>query len=251
MAYNPRLLPFVLLVAAHLSLTGCAYYKRSTNPPQNQNPQSQNNSSQVQEYKLSKKSMIDAPIISQKPELKSGCEVTSLAMLLQYTGVKIDKMILAEKIKKDPTPLELYKNGDIKKWGDPNEGFVGDITGKEKGFAVYPKPMIELMEQYLPGRSVDLTGQPFDSILKYVEEKRPVIVWTTIDFKLPDKFEQWEKDGKIIKASFDEHAVLLVGYDEENLYVNNPYNGQKKQKIPRDTLLNSWNSIGSMAISYK
>lgn len=49
--------------------------------------------------------------------------------------------------------------------GDPKEGFVGDITGKTKGYAVYVQPLQELMERYLPNRTVNLTGKAFNDVL--------------------------------------------------------------------------------------
>lgn len=232
---------WAVLVFICIGFIGCVS-NRKANPPQGEPIQKENSDEKV---------LLDAPIISQKPELKNGCEVTSLAMLLQYTGINVDKITLAQEIKKDKTPLELDKEGNIKTWGNPNDGFVGDITGENKGFAVYPNPMIELMEQYMPERVVNLTNQPFDILIKSIDLKKPVIAWITVDFKLPDKYQEWKKNDQKIKASLDEHAVLLTGYDKNNCYINNPYNGLKNQQVNKDTFKSIWSAMGSMAISYK
>lgn len=242
MKLNTKFLLVVLLLVQFV-LLGCSDIKSLNTPRQEQVQISGNNTGE--------KVLLDAPIISQMPEYRNGCEVTSLTMLLQYAGVQVDKKTLAEKLRKDETPLVMNENGNIISWGDPNDGFVGDITGKKKGFAVYPGPLIELMEQYLPGRAVNLTKQPFENLLKSIDNQRPVIVWITADFNLPDRFEEWQKDGKKIRVAFDEHAVLLVGYDKNNCYINNPYNGMKNQEVNRETFKKIWNAMGSMAVSYK
>lgn len=122
-------------------------------------PTSQNEPQQSPAPTVQEKVILDVPLILQKPELKYGCEVTSLAMVLQYAGIKVNKMQLANGIKKDNDPLSMSNGGDIIRWGDPKEGFVGDITGKNKGYAVYVQPLQELMEQYLPNRTMNLTGK--------------------------------------------------------------------------------------------
>jgi uncharacterized protein YvpB len=121
--------------------------------------------------------LLDVPLIAQNPELKYGCEVTSLAMLLHYAGIPVDKMELAGKISKDPDPA-AEKNGDILRWGDPQDGFVGDITGEHKGYAVYAQPLTSLLDRYMPGRAVNLTGKSFDELLLQVKNNRPVVIWT-------------------------------------------------------------------------
>ncbi|ASJ54541.1 peptidase C39 [Brevibacillus formosus] len=195
------------------------------------------------------KMILDVPIISQKPELKYGCEVTSLAMLLQYAGQNVDKQLLAEQVKKDPEPL-VQTNGDIKEWGDPNKGFVGDITGARKGFAVYNKPLEELLRRYMGERTVNLTGGSYQALFDSVAAGHPVVIWTTGDFRLPTEWESWYKDGKKVVAPFDEHAVLLVGYDEKYAYVNDPLTGVKQRRVPHTSMKTSWEALGKQALSY-
>lgn len=196
------------------------------------------------------KVILDVPIIRQNPELKYGCEVTSLTMLLRHAGHGVDKISLANQVKKDPEPL-VQKNGDIKEWGDPNKGFVGDMTGVRKGFAVYNKPLEELLRRYVKERAVNLTGSTYETLLDSVAAGHPVVIWTTGDFQLPTKWESWHKDGKKVVAPFDEHAVLLVGYDEQYAYVNDPLTGVKQQRVSHKAMQKSWEALGKQAISYR
>ena len=55
---------------------------------------------------------LEAPIIGQYPQLPRGYEVTSLATLLQYASVEVNKMELAERrTKARGARLATYKLG--------------------------------------------------------------------------------------------------------------------------------------------
>jgi uncharacterized protein YvpB len=203
-----------------------------------------------QANKLSKK-MLDVPLIKQNPELKYGCEVTSLAMMLQYAGVKTNKMELYRKIKKDPDPLVRSNSGDILKWGDPGVGFVGDMTGRNAGYAVFDKPMVDLINTYLPGRAKNLTNRPFDEILIHVSKGYPVVVWTTGDYRLPDRWEAWSHGNQTIKTPLDLHVVVLVGYDSQYVYLNDPLSERKQSKVNKDQFIASWKALKQRAVSYE
>lgn len=205
-------------------------------------------------YKLqNEKKILDVPLIEQNPELKYGCEVTSLAMLLQYAGFEIDKLELAYQVPKDNSKLIQSESGNIIRWGDPNKGFVGDMTGKQKGYAVYDKPLEELMRKFLGYKTLNLTGKSFNSLLKQIDNDRPVIVWTTGDYQLPDRWESWKYGNgeEIIKTPLDLHVVVLVGYDGRNVYLNDPLSGVKAQKVRKQTFINSWKALGKRALSYQ
>ncbi|MFP7295953.1 C39 family peptidase [Neobacillus niacini] len=195
--------------------------------------------------------MLDVVLIKQNPELRYGCEVTSLAMVLNFAGVKTDKMDLYRSIQKDPDPIKRSANGDILNWGNPADGFVGDMTGKKAGYAVFDKPMEALVNQKLPGRAVNLTNQPFERILEHVSAGYPVVVWTTGDYRLPDRWESWYHGQQVIKTPLDLHAVVLVGYDANFVYLNDPLSGGKQVRVGKDRFISSWKALQSRAISYK
>ncbi len=81
--------------------------------------------------------LLTAPVINQYPELPSGCEVTSLAMLLQFNGINKNKIELAEEMPIDPTPIQWRSDGSIAYWGNPNTGFVGNAAGESRGYGIY------------------------------------------------------------------------------------------------------------------
>lgn len=195
--------------------------------------------------------LLDAPVINQLPELPRGCEVTSLAMLLQYANISVDKMTLAKEIKKDTTAYKV--SGGKVYFGHPNDGFVGSMYSKElPGLGVYHKPIKELAEKYLPGQIEDLTGSPFNDLKIHLSDKRPVWVITNTSFKKlsSHQFVTWHTPNGVLDITYKEHSVLLTGFDKEYVYFNDPLTGEKNKKAPIMDFEESWVQMGSQAITY-
>ncbi len=195
--------------------------------------------------------LIDAPIINQLPELPRGCEVTSLAMLLQYAGVAVDKMTLAESIKKEPSTYR--KENGVIYFGHPNDGFVGDMYSYHNpGLGVYHKPIKELADKYLPGRMVDLTGSNFQELKIHLSDHRPVwVIINTAYSRLPEsRFQTWQTPSGPVDITYKEHSVLVTGYDAQYIYFNDPLTGKKNRKAPITEFEDSWVQMGSQAITY-
>lgn len=196
--------------------------------------------------------LIDAPLIKQLPELARGCEVTSLAMLLQDAGISVDKMTLAKQIKKDPTPYQVV-DGKVH-FGNPNIGFVGDIYSfKKPGYGVYHGPVYDLAKKYLSDRVIDLTGKGFAAVKNQIDHGLPVWVITTSWFRyVPDKeWETWYTESGPIRITMHEHAVLITGYDKEFIYFNDPLSGIKNRKVAKNDFLAGWKQFGEQAISFQ
>lgn len=192
---------------------------------------------------------LDVPAIRQLPELYNGCEVTSLAMLLHSLGSPVDKLQLAKQIKKDSTPFKGTSLTQISQWGNPNEGFVGDITGKTKGYGVYNGPIHDLLVKYVGDQAVNLSGSDFSTLEWVVDQGHPIVVWATATFKPTSQWVTWKKGDVTVRATFQEHAVLLVGYDDEFVYINDPLTGQKTRGVNKQSFIKSWEQLGKQAVT--
>lgn len=195
--------------------------------------------------------IIDAPVIEQFPELPRGCEVTSLAMLIESAGGKADKMKLAEEVRKDPAK-RTFKDGQTY-FGNPNKGFVGNMyTFNEPGLGVYHEPIMELAEKYLPGKIINLSNQSFEELKIPLSDGRPVWVIINSQYReLEDAyFETWYTTEGPIQITMKEHSVLITGYDKNYIYFNDPLTGKKNKKAPIKDFEKSWVQMGSHALTY-
>jgi len=199
---------------------------------------------------LETSTILSVNLIEQLPELNNGCEVSSLAMLLQYDGFEVDKMELVQEMKLDPTPLKTDDDGNIISWGNPNSGFVGDVTGKQKGYGIYHAPLFALLKEYIP-TAVDLTGQKFQELERQISQGIPVVAWVTVNYQIPTVWINWETPQGPFRATLSEHCVLITGYDSDNVYVNDPLSGSSNVKVNKKQFEETWKAMGSQAISYE
>jgi uncharacterized protein YvpB len=191
-----------------------------------------------------KSKQLDVQLINQfdQPHLYKGCEVTSLAMILNHCGVKVTKNELAQKI--HTVPLE-YPN---KKKGNPHVGFVGNMEDGP-GLSVYNEPIFDLAKEYVGEKAVNLTNSPFEDLLRKVG--RGIPVWVMITSKYTPgsaTFEKWDTLQGTIYVTFNVHSVVITGYDQNYIYFNDPF-GYKNRKVDRRNFILSWEEMGSQAIA--
>lgn len=200
----------------------------------NQNPESKPLAEEVKPK--------DVPLLNQmdNPRLYNGCEITSLAMLLQYHGFDVTKNELNDKVNKVPL---TYENG-LK--GDPNEGFAGDMENGP-GLGVYHGPVAELARSYAGDRVKDLSGRDISELYKEMSNGNPVWVITTVNFSPVNDFEQWDTPNGKVNITFSVHSVVVTGYNDDSVFVNDPY-GYKNRKVDRDQFEKSMNQLGNQMI---
>ncbi|MGJ7920176.1 C39 family peptidase [Neobacillus sp. LXY-4] len=206
------------------------------------NPENVINSIPEQEEKVVTEIQLDVPLLNQmdSPRLYNGCEVTSLAMILKFEGLSVTKNELAQAVTR--VPLK-YSNGE---YGNPNSGFVGNMEDGP-GLGVYHGPIMDLAKKYVGDRAEDLTGQPFDLLLKKVGEGHPVWIITTSTFAPVSEFQTWQTPQGVVDITYKMHSVVITGFDSANIYINNPF-GVKNQKVERDSFIQAWEQMGKQAI---
>ena len=195
--------------------------------------------------------LLRAPALEQLPDYYNGCEITSLAMLLRFIGRPASLAQLAASVVRDPQPLVVGQDGAIVSWGNPNDGFVGSVSGRSPGYGVYHGPIARLLDKYAPGQAVDLTGGSFAALLATVASGRPVIVWTTVNFQPPTQWLTWSTPQGPVRATMAEHAVLLVGYNQQYAFVNNPLTGERAQSVPLSAFHATWVQMGRQAVTVR
>lgn len=147
---------------------------------------------------------IDVSYLSQYPELPTGCEITSLTMVMNYLGFPVSKTTMASK---------YLVRGGVDFWN----AFVGDPF-REDGFGCYAQPIVEAANRYFTekkaaARAVNCSGSSFDDLLEQVQKGVPVIVWNTMGMEPARETVIWDTGRKKLTWLAPEHCVVLIGYN--------------------------------------
>ncbi|MFB9768456.1 C39 family peptidase [Lactiplantibacillus modestisalitolerans] len=188
--------------------------------------------------------MLNVPLINQMtpPTLYNGCEITSLTMIMHYYGINVSKNTLANRLTSVPL---TYDNGQH---GNPNVGFVGDVTGADPGLGVYHGP-IKRVAKTETKHVKDLTGASFNQVIKQLEAGRPVWTVTTTSFAPVNSMETWDTPQGKVKITYDVHSVVIVGFNrqQQKIYINNPY-GKKQQAVDWQNFAAAYKQLGQQAV---
>ncbi|MGG1513940.1 C39 family peptidase [Paenibacillus oryzisoli] len=185
------------------------------------------------------------PALSQLPELPNGCEAVAATMLLNWAGLPISKEDVAAALPKGELPYTNEDGAVI--GGNPRDVFVGDPF--DVGYGIYHAPVAALMQQWLPGQIEDVAGIAFARLLELPTKGSPVMVWATEHMDMPYLDLEWEDpNGELVEWYQPEHALLLVGSDDEYAYLNDPMTGHQ-EAYGLDAFEQAWEAMGTQAIT--
>lgn len=159
--------------------------------------------------------LLDVPSYNQSDlGYPTGCEIVSLAMLLNYSVKDADAQGFV-----DALVAEMPRDND------PRIGYRGDPASKS-GWTILPSALLTLTNESLGVESAeDMTGLNISDLKEKLNEDKPVEVWV---------------DGS--DWGFGIHALCLTGYDENGFYYNDPWTGEKDAFINYDKFYSIWNT---------
>ncbi len=157
--------------------------------------------------------------ILQKPKLPNGCEVVSLAIVLNYFGYNIDPVTLYY----DHMPNSNYWSGN------PWTTYVGEATGL--GLGCYA-PCVKITgDDYLKSVEAehyvrDVSNKNFEEYEQFLLEGKPVIMWGFLNMRWNPHvaWGSWIDGKKIIWYSYS-HCLVLIGYTEDEYIFCDPLEG--------------------------
>lgn len=157
--------------------------------------------------------------ICQYPELPTGCEITSLTMVLNHNGIPAGKCDLADNY------LDKGEVGTV----DFRIAFEGNPRD-ENSYGCYAPVVTNTANKYLQSvqaglTAIDLSGIEFEGLFPYIDQGIPVIVWGTLDCAEGHYSVTWNIDGADLTWYTPEHCMVLVGYEDSRVWVADPVHG--------------------------
>ncbi len=182
----------------------------------------------------------------QFPDYPTGCESIALYILLKYYEIDVTPNDIINDIRKGELP---YVENDTIYGGNPEIEFIGD-PNNSNSYGVYNQPLAEVANMYKPG-IISQTNFDFTEVLRLIDNNHPVLVWVTINLTEPYISNSWiyKPTGEVINWISGEHAMVVIGYNEYEVIVSDPYTGQIVS-YDMDLFINRYNYLGGRALYY-
>ncbi len=169
------------------------------------------------------------PVMHQRPDYPTGCETISTIMVLNYWG----ESVTADAFIDNHLPMSgrFYWNDGTCYGPDPCVVFVGNPRSTQSYGCMAPVIEKALVSYFGTDTCVvNTTGTSMQELCDtYVNNDIPVLLWVTIGMIDAYISDQWyAEDGTKVEWPANEHCMVLVGYDEQNYYFNDPYTGRVK-----------------------
>ncbi|MBT9177327.1 MAG: hypothetical protein DDT20_01660 [Firmicutes bacterium] len=186
----------------------------------------------------------NVPLFSQHPRWPTGCEVVSLAKLAGFYGVhkSVDEWV--ELLPQGPL---AWRDGRLH-GPDPREMFAGNPYSRQS-FGVYHQPLLRMLEPFFGERVINMTQRPWEEYETMVRAGNPIAVWGTISNLPVRRTDSWvTPQGEVFHWNGNQHVMLLVGFSETSVLVNDPWTGTLR-RFDKNAFKQRWKALGRQGIA--
>lgn len=201
----------------------------------------------------SQQAVISVSHINQEDLLPAGCELASAMMLLDYYG----QSTTADEIIKRTPKSSLLSDGSAVYGMSPSQAFIGDPRSQD-GLGCYAPVVTAVIDSYFwdggKKEAVNATGTDLDTLAKdYIAKGSPVLVWATVDMKEPGKGRSWTlaDTNKNFQWIAGEHCLLMVGYDSQKYYFNDPLDSSGTVSYSKTLVKDRYGALGKQAVTVR
>lgn len=221
MQHYSKLIKAVLMFVWILSAVGCS----ETKSP-----------SFIEDYLHIDGVLLDVKPLSQFPHYPTGCESITAVMALKHAEINlsVDQFIDYHLT----CSSDFYEHDGVLYGPDPYTTFAGDPRSENSYGCM--APVIEQALQSCLGKQKDVVnccGMTLNDLCHtYVDAGTPVILWATMDMREATAGNAWYlEDGRFYVWTAGEHCLLLVGYNKDTYFFNDPRYGKTVAYDKSDT----------------
>jgi len=169
-----------------------------------------------------------------RQSLPLSCEAAALSIVTAYYGRPISEWVFIENMPHHP---------------NPHYGFRGNMSGAFGGidnYGVYAEPLVPLLARYgFHAQAVYAQGDR-SVLTREIAAGHPVIVWITNNASVQQRLRA-SYNGESFTLVPQEHVVVVYGYDDTQVYVVDPGDGQYRT-FSWDDFMRAWGYFDGMAL---
>jgi uncharacterized protein YvpB len=194
---------------------------------------------------------IPVPVYQQAMTLD--CETGALRMGLATFGHYYSDSALFAYENPDTRAPIMGPNHTVVQWGDPYTNFVGNVWGSDytpTGYGVYYPVIVSIAHSHGMPNAYGGEGFAPATVYSALSSGHPVEIWIETNWTRPWMGTWTAWDGRKIRYSYVEHAVILSGVSATQVRVNDPLHGTQYW-ISKALFETVWRDFNNMAVIFQ